>query len=105
MARIFVAKKVMPPPVCVFTSEAGSNRSFRSARATRREMFGFDEVELQPEAMKQLLKARADAQKEDLDITPRDGAEAARRSYEDSLALVADALRTGSRTTGSRRDD
>ena len=37
--------------------------------------------------MKQLLKAREEAQKEDLNITPRDGAEAARRSYEDSLHL------------------
>jgi hypothetical protein len=37
--------------------------------------------------MKQLLKAREEAQKENLDITPRDGAEAARRSYEDSLQL------------------
>jgi hypothetical protein len=50
-------------------------------------VFGYDQVELQPAAMKELLKAREDAQKEDLDITPRDGAEAARRSYDDSLQL------------------
>ena len=50
-------------------------------------MIGYDQVELQPEAMKKLLKAREEAQKENLDITPRDGAEAARRSYEDSLHL------------------
>src|SRR5258707_4319487 len=37
--------------------------------------------------MKELLRAREDAQKEGLDITPRDGAEAARRSFEDSLDL------------------
>jgi hypothetical protein len=34
-----------------------------------------------------LLKARAAAQAEGLDITPRDGAEAARRSYADTLRL------------------
>ena len=37
--------------------------------------------------MKALLKAREEAQKENLDITPRDGAEAGRRNYEDSLRL------------------
>jgi len=83
---IFVAKDVMPPPVCVFTSEEEVTR-FQERAGYSSEMFGFDEVVLQPEAMKQLLKARADAQKEDLDITPRDGAEAGRRSFEDSLHL------------------
>ena len=83
---IFVAKKVMPPPVCVFTSEA-EVAAFQERAGYQAEMFGFDEIELQPEAMKQLLKARAEAQKENLDITPRDGAEAARRSYEDSFNL------------------
>ena len=83
---IFIAKKVVPPPVCVFTSDEEVTR-FQERAGYAAEMFGFDEVELQPEAMKQLLKARAEAQKEDLDITPRDGAEAARRSFEDSLQL------------------
>lgn len=83
---IFVAEKVMPPPVCVFTSEA-EVAAFQERAGYQAEMFGFDEIELQPEAMKQLLKARSEAQKENLDITPRDGAEAARRSYEDSFNL------------------
>jgi len=83
---IFVAQKVMPPPVCVFQSDK-EVAEFQERAGHSAEMFGFDEVELQPEAMKQLLKARADAQKETLDITPRDGAEAARRSYEDSYNL------------------
>jgi hypothetical protein len=83
---IFIAKNVMPPPVCVFTSDEEVSR-FQERAGYASEMFGFDAVELQPEAMKQLLKARAEAQKEDLDITPRDGAEAARRSFEDSLQL------------------
>jgi hypothetical protein len=83
---IFVANKVVPPPVCVFTSDEEVTQ-FQERAGYTAEMFGFDEVELQPEAMKQLLKAREEAQKEDLDITPRDGAEAARRSFEDSLHL------------------
>jgi hypothetical protein len=83
---IFLAKKVLPPPVCVFTSDEQVVH-FQETAGYRTEFIAYDEVELQPEAMKQLLKARAEAQKENLDITPRDGAEAARRSFEDSLQL------------------
>ena len=83
---IFVAKNVTPPPVCVFRSDE-EVAQFQERVGYTSEVFGFDEVELQPEAMKQLLKAREEAQKENLDITPRDGAEAGRRSYEDSLIL------------------
>ena len=83
---IFLAKKVTPPPVCVFTSEA-EVEAFQERAGYKSELIGFDEIELQPEAMKKLKKAREEAQKENLDITPRDGAEAARRSYDDSLHL------------------
>ena len=84
---VFVAdKKVTPPPVCVFTTEEQVRR-FQDAAGYEAQVIGFDEVELQPEALKQLNKARAEAQKEGLDITPRDGAEAARRNYEDSVRL------------------
>ena len=84
---IFVAhKKVVPPPVCVFTSDE-QVLQWQERTGYITETIGFDDVELQPEAMKKLLKARKEAQKENLDITPRDGAEAARRSYEDSLHL------------------
>ena len=84
---IFLAiKKVIPPPVCVFTSDE-EVAAFQERAGYTSEMIGFDQIELQPEAMKNLLKAREEAQKESLDITPRDGAEAARRSYEDSLQL------------------
>ena len=84
---IFVAhKKVTPPPVCVFTSDE-QVLQFQERVGYVTEYISYDDVELQPEAMKQLLKARKEAQKENLDITPRDGAEAGRRSYEDSLQL------------------
>lgn len=84
---VFLAvKKVMPPPVCVFVSEEQVIR-FQESAGFATEAIADSEIELQPEAMKALLKAREEAQKGDLDITPRGGAEAARRTYEDSLRL------------------
>jgi hypothetical protein len=84
---VFVAnKKVLPPPVCVFTTEDQVTK-FQEDAGYEGELIGFDTIELQPEALKQLRKARVEAQKEGLDITPRDGAEAARRNYEDSVRL------------------
>lgn len=84
---IFVAdKKVKPPPVCVFTNEEQVTK-FQDDAGSDVQTIGYDDVELQPEAMKKLQKAREEAQKEGLDITPRDGAEAARRNYEDSVRL------------------
>lgn len=84
---IFVAdKKVTPPPVCIFTNEEQVTK-FQDDAGYEAELIGYDEVELQPEALKKLNKAREEAQKEGLDITPRDGAEAARRNYEDSVRL------------------
>jgi hypothetical protein len=84
---IFVAtKKVTPPPVCVFTTEEQVTK-FQNAAGFEAEFMAYDEVELQPEALKSLNKARKEAQKEGLDITPRDGAEAGRRNYEDSVRL------------------
>jgi len=86
---IYVAdKKVTPPPVCIFTNEEQVTK-FQEAAGFVSQLIGFDEIELQPEALKKLKKAREEAQKEGLDITPRDGAEAARRNYEDSVRLWA----------------
>ena len=84
---IFVAdKKVTLPPVCIFTTEEQVTK-FQDEAGFEAEFMSYDEVELQPEALKHLNKAREDAQKEGLDITPRDGAEAGRRNYEDSVRL------------------
>lgn len=85
-AMFLANKKVMTPPVCIFQSD-DEVAQFQDEAGYASETFGFDQVELQPEAMKQLLQAREEAQKESLDITPRDGAEAARRSYKDSREL------------------
>ncbi len=84
---IFLAtKKVKTPPVCIFVSEAQVAK-FQDEADYITEMVSYADVELQPEAMKALLKAREDALKEGLDISPRDGAEAARRSFDDSIQL------------------
>lgn len=85
-AMFLANKRVKPPPVCVFTSEEQVTR-FQEETGYVTETVGDADIELQAEAMKSLLKAREEAQTEGLDITPRDGAEAARRNYEDSLRL------------------
>ena len=84
---MFVAHQtVVPPPVCVFDDEDAVTQFQRAAgRATT--AIGDAVIELQPEAMTALLRARAAARDEGLDITPRDGAEAARRSYADTARL------------------
>jgi hypothetical protein len=84
---IFVAdERVRVPPVCVFTDEAAVERFQREAepRAAR---VGGVEIELQPAALASLLAACEEARTEGLEITPRDGAEAARRNYADTLRL------------------
>ena len=84
---IFLAdKKVLPPPACVFTTE-DQVTAFQNAAGFVAETIADAEIELQPQAMKSLRKARDDAHEEALDITPRGGAEAARRNYEDSMRL------------------
>jgi hypothetical protein len=85
-AMFLAIKEVTPPPVCVFTSEDQVTR-FQERAGFEMETIADAEIELQPQAMKALRKAREEAQKEDLDITPRGGSEAARRNYEDSLRL------------------
>jgi hypothetical protein len=84
---MFVASdKVTTPPVCIFTSEDEVTK-FQNEAGFATETLGGASIQLQREAMKALLKARAEANHENLDITPRDGAEAARRDYDDSLRL------------------
>jgi hypothetical protein len=85
-AMFLASKKVSPPPFCIFTTEE-QVKKFQDNAGVDSEVIGFDEIELQPGALKELRKAREEAQKEGLDITPRDGAEAARRNYEDSVRL------------------
>jgi hypothetical protein len=77
---------VTPPPLCVFTNEDQVERFQKEAGWTA-ETFGEAVIELQPAAMSALLQARAVARAEGLEISPRDGAEGARRSYADTVRL------------------
>src|SRR5229473_7908862 len=84
---IFVAHEaVVPPPMCVFRDEDAVTH-FQKAAGRATATIGDGLIELQPAAMTALLRARAAARDEGLDITPRDGAEAARRSYADTVRL------------------
>src|SRR5262252_304617 len=80
------AASILPPPVCVFTSERDVSQ-FQAAAGWAAATIGEATVELQPAAMAALLRARGRANSEGLDITPRDGAEAARRDYADTVRL------------------
>lgn len=75
-----------PPPKCMFTS-ADEVKNFQNSAGMASENVGGATIELQPNAMKALLEARDEAKSQGLDITPRDGAEAARRSFEQTFNL------------------
>ncbi|MEJ7615863.1 MAG: hypothetical protein WKF30_02555 [Pyrinomonadaceae bacterium] len=84
---LFVASPgVMVPPVCVFGGEDEVQEFQRRAGWSGTEIAGAL-IELQPAAMEALLAARKAATEEGLDITPRGGAEAGRRSFADTVRL------------------
>src|ERR1044071_6570746 len=85
-AMYLAAPSVELPTRCVFESEE-EVKSFQRAAGWRGEDFGGETVELQPAAMDCLLRVRAEAQSKGLTVTPRGGAEAARRSFADTLRL------------------
>jgi hypothetical protein len=84
---MFVASDaVAVPPVCVFRDEREVSR-FQRLAGSRAADFDGVAIELQPAALDALLGARDDARREGLGITPRDGAEAARRDFADTVRL------------------
>jgi hypothetical protein len=85
-AMFIGSNDILPPPVCVFTSE-DEVTNFQKAAGWAGARIGDEIIELQPAAMTGLLKARAAARGEGLDISPRDGAEGARRNYADTVRL------------------
>jgi len=85
-AMFVAADSVSPPPLCVFASE-DQVASFQKEAGLTAATIGDAVIELQPAAMAALLQARAVSRAEGLDISPRDGAEAARRSYADTVRL------------------
>lgn len=85
-AMFVAADSVRVPPVCVFQSGEEVSR-FQDEATFRTETIGSVTIELQPAAMAALLEARVEAQRQGMEITPRGGSEAARRSYDDTLRL------------------
>jgi hypothetical protein len=85
-AMFVSAGSVTPPPLCVFTNEEQVKR-FQNEAGWTAGTFGDAVIELQPAAMSALLEARDAAHAEGLEISPRDGAEAARRTYADTVRL------------------
>ncbi len=85
-AMFIAAESVRVPPVCVFESEEEVS-AFQREATHEAVTFGDARIELQPAALAALVEARAEAHVEDLEINPRGGTEAARRSFEDSLRL------------------
>lgn len=81
-----VVENVLPPPVCIFSSSADVDKFQKQIGIAKSEIAG-THIELQPFAMEALLKAREEAQKFGLTITPRDGAIAGRRGFSETLRL------------------
>lgn len=81
-----VHETVAAPPVCMFAGAEEVNAFQQKAGFVSAEING-TRIELQPAALEALQAARAEAQTLGLDITPRDGAEAARRNFADTLRL------------------
>lgn len=75
-----------PPSACMFTT-ADQVNTFQSKVGAAKETIGGAVIELQSQAMDALLKAMDEAKTQNLKITPRDGAEAAKRGFDDTLRL------------------
>lgn len=78
--------KAMPPPKTMFTNEQEVS-AFQTKAKVARANIGGTNIELQPAALKALQNAVEDAKNQGLKITPRDGEEAARRSFQKTLTL------------------
>lgn len=84
---IFMAsERVRVPPVCMFQNEAEVAR-FQSEAQPASALIAGTRIELQRAALDALLAAREDAARAGLTISPRGGAEAARRSFQDTVRL------------------
>lgn len=84
---VFIASEaVTPPPVCIF-ADAKAVEEFQTGIFKAGAEIEGVYIELQTIALEQYKKARAEALKKNLDITPRGDAEAARRSFDDTIRL------------------
>src|SRR5688572_27575228 len=82
---VFVAQRVQPPPKIVFKDEKDL-AVFQSELSVSAESFAGFDMELQSTAMADLQRAATEAKEAGLAVSPR-GADSARRSYEETVAL------------------
>lgn len=85
-AMYVAAETVRVPPACAFRAEP-EVEAFQRAVEPAAADFGGTAVELQRAALAALVAAREEARREGLDISPRGGREAARRSFGDTVRL------------------
>ena len=85
-AIFVVGNGVVSPPVCIFTNSEAAEKFQQGIFKAGAEIEG-TYIELQTVAMQRYLASREEALKQNLDITPRGGTEAARRSFEDTVRL------------------
>lgn len=84
---IFLAhESVLPPSAAMFKDEKSVKSFCRKADKKKVRIDG-TMIELQSAALENLLKAREEAQSKNLNISPRGGAEAARRDFADTQRL------------------
>ncbi len=85
---LFIARSgAIPPKTVIFKSERDVSAYQKSLSKSKENIGGFA-LELQTAAMKNLKDAVAEAEKNNLTITPR-GADAAKRNYADTVMLWA----------------
>jgi hypothetical protein len=85
---VFVARGGVVAPLTVIYENEREVAKFQSSVGKSRKIIGGFEIELQTAAMLALKKAAGEAEKNDLNITPR-GGDAARRSYSETVDLWA----------------
>jgi len=85
-AMFLATENVHVPPRCLFRQEA-QVAEFQAQAQPCAAIMGDARIELQRAALESLLAAREEAHAHGSEITPRGGAEAARRSYADTLRL------------------
>lgn len=90
---LFIARGVVVPTMVTFR-DAPAVRAFQASVLSARAAISSVPVELQEPAMRGLTEALSEARQSGLTITPR-GADASKRSYEDTVALWASRVDPG----------
>ena len=91
---VYVARGGATPPNRIVFRDEADVTAFQAGLKRSSENIGGTTVELQAAAMKALLEARAEAQKNRSSISPR-GADSARRGYQQTVTLWASRVNPG----------